>query len=56
MSLDLEIQRVVTKFRWHRTFATEYVMNKEYRGMSHERAYDKALSSPYVNNRYKPQK
>ena len=54
MSLDLEIQRAVAKFRWHRAFATEYVMNKEYKGMSHERAYAYALSSPYINNRYKP--
>ncbi len=56
MSLDLEIQRVTTKFRWHRVFATEYVLNKEYRGMSHERAYSLAMSSRWVANRYKPQK
>ena len=56
MSLELKILRAIVKFGWHRAFATEYVLNKEYKGMSHERAYAFAMSSRWVANRYKPQK
>lgn len=39
---------------WSYDFANAYVVNVHIEGMSHKRAYDEAMASPYVKGRDKP--
>lgn len=54
MSRDLLILRVMYEQKWKRPFATEYIMERSYNGMSHSQAYQAAMKSVYVNERDKP--
>lgn len=54
MSNDLKILRVMKEQKWSRRFATEYVMERSYNGLSHSQAYQAAMKSVYVNERDKP--
>lgn len=49
-----EVEELVLKYRWSYTFATEYVIARRFDGLSNERAFRKAMSSPYIRNSKKP--
>lgn len=48
-SYKLTILRVMDEHRWSKAFATQYVMERHYNGMSHQAAIRAAIRSPYVS-------
>lgn len=48
MNYKLMIMRVMQEQRWSKGFATQYVMERHYNGMSHAAAMRAAARSPYV--------
>jgi len=49
-----EVEELVVKFSWSYPFATEYVIAKRFDGLSDSRAFQKAISSPYIRNSQRP--
>lgn len=49
-----EIEELVVKFGWSYPFAIEYFIAKRFDGLSSERAFKKAINSPYIPNSKKP--
>ena len=50
MSYKLMIMRVMQEQKWSRAFATQYVMERHYNGMSHSAAIRAAIRSPFVES------
>lgn len=44
------ILRVMAEQKWSKAFATQYVMERHYHGMSHRAAIRAAINSPYVKS------
>ena len=40
--------------KWSRRFATEYVMERTYSGLSHSQAFQAAMRSKYIKEQDKP--
>lgn len=43
-------------FGWTKPFATEYVMERTYNHLSHTKAFDRAMKSTWIPNKFKPKK
>ena len=56
MNRELLILQVVNKFGWTKPFAKEYVMERTYNGLSHQRAFDVAMKSTWIPEKFKPKK
>ena len=54
MSKQLLILRAMKANRWSRAFSEEYVLHRYHHGLSHSRAYAKAMASPYIKLTDKP--
>ena len=54
MNNDLLILRVMHEKKWTRRFATEYVMERTYNGLSHNQAEKAAMNSVYIKQKDKP--
>jgi len=54
MNKDLLILRAMNDFGWSKRFATEYIMERTYNGLSHNAAYSAAMSSTWVKDYEKP--
>jgi len=54
MSKDLLILKVMREKKWSRRFATEYVMERTYSGLSHSQAFQAAMRSKYIKEQDKP--
>jgi hypothetical protein len=56
MSYQLLTLKAMKANRWSRAFSTEYVLHRHHHGLSHSRAYAKAMASPYIRLTDKPMK
>ena len=54
MHRELLILRAMNDFGWSKSFATEYVMERTYNGLSHHLAIRAAMTSTYVKEQDKP--
>jgi hypothetical protein len=54
MSKDLLVLKVMREKKWSRRFATEYVMERTYNGLSHSQAFQAAMRSKYIKEQDKP--
>lgn len=54
MTNDLLILRVMYQKKWTKPFATEYVMERTYNGLSHTQAQKAAMNSVYIKQKDKP--
>ena len=50
MSYKYMILRVMQEQNWSKAFATQYVMERHYNGMSHGAAVRAAMRSPFVKS------
>lgn len=48
-SYQYMIIKVMSAYKWHKSFATEYVMARHYHQMGHASAFREAMKSPYVS-------
>jgi hypothetical protein len=51
---ELAIARLMDGYDWSKPFATEYVMERKYNGLSHLQAYDHAMKSTWIAQVDKP--
>ena len=51
---ELEIARLMDNYDWSKAFATEYLMERKYNGLSHLQAYDHAMNSTWIAQVDKP--
>lgn len=56
MNKQLLILRAMSDFGWTKAFATEYVMQRTYNGLSHNSAFNKAMKSTWVRDHEKPRR
>lgn len=56
MNRQLLILRAMNDFGWTKPFATEYVMERTYNHLSHTKAFDRAMKSTWIPNKFKPKK
>jgi hypothetical protein len=56
MNYQLLTLRTMKANRWSRAFSMEYVLQRHQEGLSHSRAYAKAMASPYIRLTEKPMK
>ena len=54
MHNELLILRVMKEKKWTKRFATEYVMERTYNGLSHSQAENAAMNSVYIQKKDKP--
>jgi hypothetical protein len=54
MNRQLLILRAMNDFGWSKPFATQYIMERTYNGLSHNSAFRAAMNSVYVSNKDKP--
>jgi len=54
MHNELLILRVMREKKWTKRFATEYVMERTYNGLSHSQAEKAAMNSVYISKKDKP--
>lgn len=54
MNNRLMVLRVMKKYGWKETFATEYVLERTIHNRSHDKAFGYALHSNFVPNKDKP--
>jgi hypothetical protein len=54
MHNELLILRVMREKKWTKRFATEYVMERTYNGLSHSQAEKAAMNSVYIQKKDKP--
>lgn len=48
MSLQFEITRIMSVYKWSQAFTIEYVMARQIHGVGHEKAIQMAKNSPYI--------
>lgn len=54
MNKELLILKCMSQFGWTKPFATEYIMERTFNGLSHTRAFNQAMKSTWISERDKP--
>ena len=54
MNIELLVLKTMNQFGWKKSFARQYVMERTYNGLSHNRAFNEAMKSTWVPKWDKP--
>lgn len=54
MNKELLILKCMSQFGWTKPFATEYIMERTFNGLSHTRAFNQAMKSTWISEKDKP--
>lgn len=54
MNKELMVLRCMAQYGWKKPFARQYVMERVYNGLSHNRAFNEAMKSTWVSEWDKP--
>lgn len=54
MNKELLVLKCMAQYGWKKPFARQYVMERVYNGLSHNRAFNEAMKSTWVSEWDKP--